>query len=393
MRKWIRPIRFHVRLLLVSALLTLLVSGVASAQDDTRDLRFFLPFIPNIQFSAVYVAIEKGYFAEQGLDVSLEYGDEHVAVDLIAADEIKFALVSGEQVILARAGGRQIVYVYEWFQNYPVGIVIPDTTEGVETVADLAGRRVGIPGRFGASYSGLIALLAAFDMEETDIQLEPIGFVAPDVVCAGGVEASVIYVNNEPLQIQQRADAGDCGDITSVEVIRIADHINMISNGVVTNEVTIADEPDLVEAFVTAFHNGLRDSINNPAEAYLLSLRYVENLPINDELRAVLDEAAANQAEFLAENPDVGAIADSRAELRAELRDRFDDELLIQFYVLIETIGLLDAPELGFTDEDSWAFTLDVVASMGLVAGEVDLEGAFTNRFVPEAGTAGENEG
>lgn len=247
-----------------TALFTLFFGVLAAApilaqDDDLEDLRLFLPFIPNIQFSAVYVAIEKGYFAEEGFNVVLEYGDENVAVDLVAAGELQFALISGEQVLMARAGQRPVVYVYGWFQRFPVGIVVPDTTEGVESIADLAGRNVGIPGRFGASYSGLIAGLDAFGLTEFDINLEAIGFAAPDVMCLGGVEAAVVYVNNEPLQIQNRADAGDCGDITSVSVLPFADVANMVSNGMVTNEATIADDPDRVQAVVRAFHRGLAD--------------------------------------------------------------------------------------------------------------------------------------
>jgi NitT/TauT family transport system substrate-binding protein len=375
------------RLSLILLLLAVLAVFPVAAQDETpteiREMRFFLPFIPNIQFAAVYTGIEKGYYAAQGLQLTLEYGEETVAVDLLAAGDLTFSLVSGEQLILARAGARPVVYVYEWFQRYPVGIVVPNTTEGVESITDLAGRKVGIPGRFGASYSGLIAALAAHDMEESDIQLEPIGFVAPDVVCAGGVEASVIYVNNEPLQIQQRADAGQCGDITSVSVIYFADYANMVSNGVVTNEMTLNDDPDLVRAFVTAFDAGLRDSINNPAETYLLSLAYVETLPINDELRAALEEAAEQQAAFLAMEPERAEIQASHEALLEELSARFAPELLIQFRVLLETNKLLETDTLGISKHESWELTAEIVEMMGLTPGPVDLDGAYTNEFVP----------
>lgn len=359
---------------------------VVSAQDEeVRDVPFFLTFVPNIQFSPLYVAIENGYVAQQGLRITIEHGDENVGVDLIAAGEIPFGMISGEQVILAHAGGRPVVYVYEWFQEYPVGIVVPNTTEGVESVTDLDGRRVGIPGRFGASYSGLTALLSANEMSEFDITLEPIGFAAPDVVCAGGVEASVIYVNNEPLQIQERAAAGECGDITDIRVIRVADTVDMVSNGIVTNEDAIENNPELVQAMVTAFDAGLRDAINNPAQAYLISLDYVENLPITDEFRAALETMAETQAAFLIESPDRVAIAESRAQMYADLSEIFDRDLLTQFRVLLETIVLWDADQLGFTDADSWEQTQAVLQELDMMPGSVDLETVYTNDFLPEA--------
>ncbi len=379
------------RLGVIAALLLVLGFGMgradfAAAQDEPQDIRFFLTFIPNIQFSPLYVAIENGYMGENGLNLSLEYGDENIGVDLIAVGEIPFGVIGGEQVLLARAGGRPVVFVYNWFQRFPVGIVVPDTTEGVETVNDLAGLRVGIPGRFGASYTGLTALLESNDMTEMDINLEPIGFVAPDVVCIGGVDASVVYVNNEPLQIQQRADAGECGAITSVRVFYVADYAPMISNGIITNEATIANDPALVAAMVTAFDSGLRDVINNPAQAYLLSLNHVDDLPITDELQAALEAAAQAQTEFLMTDPDPEDIAASRAALLDDLRQDFDDVLLIQFQVLLETIPLWEAEVLGFNDPEGWALTQEIITGMGLFVddGEIELQAAYTNAFLPE---------
>ncbi|HYO87988.1 MAG TPA: ABC transporter substrate-binding protein, partial [Candidatus Limnocylindrales bacterium] len=165
-------------------------AGTAGAQEATGtpadDVRLFMTFVPNVQFSPVYVAQSKGYFADNWLSVTTEHGDEPVGVDLIATGERDFGLISGEQVLAARANGRPVVSVYEWFQKYPVGIVYPDDI-GISSVTDLAGRNIGIPGRFGASYSGLTALLSANGMTEQDIDLEEIGFNAPEVFCVGGV--------------------------------------------------------------------------------------------------------------------------------------------------------------------------------------------------------------
>ncbi len=375
----------RINTLLMIVFLTLLTGAVTniSAQDEPEEVRFFMTFVPNIQFAPVYVAIEKGYDAQNNLSFQIEHGDEPIGVDLIAAGEVDLGIISGEQVIMARAGGRPVVYVYEWFQQYPVGIVIPDTTEGIETMSDLEGHKVGIPGRFGASYTGLIALLRANDMTEDDIQLEAIGFVAPDVVCADAVEAAVVYINNEPLQIQQRADAGECGDITSVSVIPVSDSADMVSNGLVVSESRIEDDPDFVTAAVDAFGKGVVDTIINPAEAYLISLDYVETLEISDEFRAALEDAAEAQQNFLMEDPNWEEIARSRADLLELLKEQFDPQTLIQFEVLLNTIDLWQADQPGTIELESWEITRDVLDSMGLLTGPVDVENAFTDAFVP----------
>ncbi len=368
------------KVLVIAALL--LVMAPAAAQEMI-DQTFFLTFVPNIQFSPVYVALEKGYFADAGINVTIEHGDENVGVDLIAAGERQFGLISGEEVIKARANGRPVVFVYEWFQKYAVGIVAP---EGVESVKDMAGWKIGVPGRFGASYNGLIALLAANGMTESDIALEPIGFNAPDVFCVGGVQASVIYINNEPLQIQQRIDAGNCNGVSAITVFPVSEAADLVSNGLVTNEATIANQPDLVRRVVEAFHRGLRDTISNPAEAYLLSAKYVENLPLDDDFKAALTALSGQQAEALTSEPTRAEVAESRATMLASLSEGFDASMLLQFHILLNTIELWDADEPGITTPESWAVTQDMLTTMGFLSAPIDLTAAFTNEFVPAAG-------
>lgn len=369
--------------LLILALLLAVIPGT-HAQQQTTDQTFFLTFVPNVQFSPVYVALEKGYFADAGVNFSLEYGDEPDGVARIGADQLKFGIISGEQIILARATGIPVVFTYEWFQRYPVGIVVADDS-GIETVEDLAGLKIGIPGRFGASYSGLTALLSSAGMTEADIQLEPIGYNAPEVFCveSSGLDGAVVYINNEPLQIQRRAEAGECGDVTGVRVISVASAADMVSNGVTTNEATIADNPELVQGIVSAFDAGLRDAINNPAEAYLLSAVYVEGL-LTDEQTTIFEAEAVQQTEFLATNPDRAAIAESRVAMRARLLEQLESDELVQFDVLLDTIELWDAEQLGVTDAASWDVTQEVLLTTGFLENSIDLTGAYTNAFVED---------
>ncbi len=371
------------KLILTLLLICLLVPGVQAQDDTLEDASFFLTFIPNIQFAPVYVAIENGYFADAGLNITLQYGDEPDGIDLIAAGSLDYGVMSGEQIIQSRANQREVVFVYEWFQQFPIGIVSVKGS-GVETVSDFAGKRVGIPGRFGASYSGLIALLASAGMTETDIQLEEIGFNAPEVICIGAIESSVVYINNEPLQIQERIDQGDCGAVSAISVIPVSSQVDIVSNGLVTSAAAIAEKPEEVQGVVSAFDLALRDSINNPAQAYLLSAVHVENLLTDDAFRSVLETEAAAQAEFLATNPDRAAITESRVALLTRLSEQFDSQTLLQFHVLLNTIELWDADQLGQSDLESWEVTQQTLLSMGFLQASIELEAAFTNDFLAQ---------
>jgi NitT/TauT family transport system substrate-binding protein len=359
----------------------------ARAQDSTParvDQTLFLTFVPNIQFAPIYVGIEKGYFSDQGINLTVEYGEEPTGIDLIAAGQRQFGIISGEEVIKARANGRPVVSVYEWFQQYPIGIVVPEGT-GIESVSDLAGRKVGIPGRFGASYNGLTALLSANAMTEGDIQLEAIGFNAPDVFCLGQVDAAVVYINNEPLQIENRIAAGNCNDYTGVRVFPVAAAADLVSNTLVTNEETIATNPELVQAFVTAFDQALYDTINNPFEAYLLSVAHVENLPLTEDFQVALEGLAAAQLTFMETDPSRDLIVQERDTQFASLSEQFDADTLVQISVLLNSIKLWDADQLGFGSLYSWELTQEILMTMDFVSTPIDLEAAYTNDFLPSA--------
>ncbi|MBN1287187.1 MAG: ABC transporter substrate-binding protein [Anaerolineae bacterium] len=297
---------------------------------ELRPLTLFLGYIPNVQFAPLYVAAAKGYFAEAGVDVRFEYGDENIGLERIAAGELQFGVMGGEQVVLARARELPVVYVFEWYQRFAVGVVAP-VDKGIVAPEDMAGRVIGIPGRYGASWTGFVALLNAVGMTEADLGgIEPIGFAATEAICAGRVDASVVYVSNEPEQIRKAC--------SEVNVIPVADYADLVANGLVTGETTLAEEPELVRGMVWAFARGLADAIADPQEAYELSRAYVE----------ALDE---------------------------------DDPL--QHKVLENSIALWEADQIGYTDPASWTFTMQTLVDMDLLDAPTDLSGACTNVFLP----------
>lgn len=362
-------------------LLVLVILSACQAQEND-EINLFLTYIPSVQFAPFYVGIENGYFSDAGIDLQVQYGDEPDGVNLVAADVLKFGIFGGEQVIQARANDRPVVAVYEWFQKFPIGVVVAEDSD-IHTAADLAGRRVGIPGRFGVSYSGAVALLASAGLTEADVQLEPIGFNAPEVFCMGAVEASVVYINNEPLQIAERAQAGNCGSVTGLRVIKVADALDLVGNMLVTNEAIVADNPDLVMRMVGAFDLALSQSIRNPAQAMLLSGRHVDSL-LTPEETDFFEQLAQQQAEFLATAPDHEAIVESWASLSEQVAAASINETArIQFEVLLSTITLWDAEQLGLIEDVAWQNTQDVLLLMDFIEAPVDLAAAYTNAFLP----------
>lgn len=314
--------------LLLTFLLAACGPTAATEPEPTELTAINLPmgFIADPQFAPFYVAAEKGYFAEAGFEVEFDYSFETDGIALVGAGERPFAVVSGEQVVLARAQELPVVYVLEWYQRFPIAVV-SKTEAGITDPADLAGRQVGLPGFFGASYVGYVGLLTANGLTEADVNAEDIGFTQVESLLADQVEAVVGYANNEPVQLAAQNE--------EIDVLYVADYIDLVANGVITNEAMIADNPEMVAAFVDAVLRGLRDTLDNPDEAFEISKQYVEGL--TDERRAVLDAS----------------------------------------------LPLWEADTPGVTDSASWQQTQDVLLQMGFLDQPVDnLEDAYTNEFV-----------
>lgn len=320
---------FYVSRLTLFVLFLLTACGGKPTATLTH-VRLPLGYIPNIQFAPLYVAVEKGYFADAGIQVEFDYSFETDATALVGADELQFAVVSGEQVLLARAQGLPVVYVMAWYQQYPVSVAAK-AGQGIQSPADLRGKTIGLPGTYGANYIGLRALLHAAGLSESDVTLDSIGYTQVEALATGRDQAVSVYTTNEPVQLRAQG--------YELTELRVADYVQLASNGLLSNEKTIAENPDLVRRMVRAILHGISDTIANPEEAYQISEKYVENL------------AQADQT--------------------------------VQKQVLATSIGLWKTDRPGHSDPQAWENMQAVLLDMGLISTTLDLSKAFTNAFLP----------
>jgi NitT/TauT family transport system substrate-binding protein len=291
-------------------------------------------YIPNVQYAPFYVAVDKGYFAAEGIELEFDYSFETEGMKLVGAGKLPFTLASGEQVPLARAQGLPVVYVFQWWQKFAVGVASL-AEKNIRKPADLNGKTIGLPIFGGASYIGWKGLVWKAGLDESTMKVNDINFTQVAALSQDTVDAAIVYVNNEPIQLQQAGKA--------VNVIRISDYTNLVANGIVTNEDTIAKRPDLVRGMVRATLRGLRDTLDKPDEAFAICKKFVDALGKDENVDGV------------------------------------------QKQVLAASIELWKAPELGKSDPANWQTTIAVLKQMKLLTGDVPTDKLFTNRFVDDA--------
>lgn len=304
---------------------------------NLRPVTLAMSYIPNVQFAPYYMAAAKGYYAEAGLEVNFDYNFENDVVQRIAAwpeSGVTFATASGTSTLLARQQGLPIKTVMTLYQQFPI-VFFAKSSTGLKSAEDLKGKTIGIPGRFGESFYGLLAIRYANRFDESAFTVQEIGFTQAQAVMEDKVQVASGYAMNEPVLLRQQGVA--------VDVLRVADVYNLAANGIIANEKLIAQDPDLVRAFVTASLKGLQATLDNPDEAFDLSLKFIPEANLGD------------------------------ADLQRQ--------------VLLESLPYwrsqqTDVEGLGYTDAALWQATEQFMRDAGLLAGPVDVSAAFTNDFI-----------
>jgi NitT/TauT family transport system substrate-binding protein len=299
------------------------------SQAKPQKVVIAMGYIPNVQFAPVYVAIEKGYFAQEGLDVQLDYGMETDLLQRVGTNQLQFALASGDQVILARGNGLPVQYVFEWYRRFPV-CVVSLADKGITDPKQLVGKTVGTPVLFGASYIGWLAFLDEVGIVPQDVNLQVIGYTQVASLTEGRVDAAICYALNEPIQL---VNSG-----YKINAFYLDRYTKLVSNGLITNDETIQKNPKLVQGVVRAFRHGLQDTLADPDSAFAATRKAI---PEMDETTAKLQRA-----------------------------------------VLQAAIAYWQGEPLGANQPDAWAESVSFMKKAGLLSTDVKPETLYTDRFV-----------
>ncbi|MDX1369791.1 ABC transporter substrate-binding protein [Pseudomonas sp.] len=247
-------------------LLLLLVQWLCLAEAMAAEkMRLQLRWLHQFQFAGYYMALEKGFYAQAGLDVQILPGGPGAAkpLDALLEGDADFA-VTNSGLVIARMQGQPLVALAAIMQSSPI-VWIVRADSGIYTPQDLAGKRVMLmPAPESAE---LRITLAREGIDLTHLELQRTSFNPQDLI-DGNTDAFDGYISNEPFWLQQQNQP--------YRLINPREYgVNFYNDILATHETLLLRRPVQVEAFIQASLKGWQYALEHIEESVqLIHQRY-----------------------------------------------------------------------------------------------------------------------
>jgi ABC-type nitrate/sulfonate/bicarbonate transport system substrate-binding protein len=238
-------------------------TGSGSSGGKTEKVTVVLDWTPNTNHSGLYLAQQRNYYKDAGLEVEILQPDQNGADQQLAAGNATFAVSVSENIIPARAQGIPLVSIAAIIEHNTSSLVVPGDRQ-VTRPRDLAGKTYG--GFGGPLETSLVKELVRCDGGDPGT----LRFVE-----VGNVDYRVGF-DQHAFDVAWLFDGWDVIRLRDIDqlpvtVLHFADHTDCIPDWytpvLATTEQTIKDKPALVKAFMTATTKGYQDAIRDPAAA------------------------------------------------------------------------------------------------------------------------------
>ncbi|OZB19550.1 MAG: ABC transporter substrate-binding protein [Rhodobacterales bacterium 34-62-10] len=244
-----------------AAALTLAGSFATSVAAQT-DMPFALDWKFEGPAAPYFVAVDKGHFAAEGLNVEVSEGAGSLdAIPKVAtgAFPVGFADINSLMKFLDQNPGAPVIAAMMVYDKPPFSVVGRKSL-GINAPADLAGKVLGAPPPDGA-WAQFPIFAAENGLDMASITVEPVGFPVREPMLAEGKVASVTgFSFSSTLNLIRLGVPED--DIT---ILLMADHgVALYGNAVIVNTDFAAANPEAVTGFLRAVANGWKDAIADP---------------------------------------------------------------------------------------------------------------------------------
>ena len=298
--------------LILSGIMMLSVAACSSGQTaknentagELQDFDIVLDWYPNAVHSFIYVAMEKGYYEEEGLKVNVQFpSNTNDAISLTAAGQADAGLYYQTNTVSTAANQNIPIKVIGTVVQHPLNIVMSMGESGINGAKDLKGKTVGYPGTPDNEVF-IKAMMEHNGLKYEDVTMQDVGFDLNTALITGNVDAIIGgYINHEyPTLLQEGYDV-TYFDITDEG---IPDYEELV---LVTGEKQIEEESDKLEAFIRASKKGFEDMIKDTLASLYTLLKYHDegNYPLDPEIEKasmeiLLPLMESDEQEFLTVN-------------------------------------------------------------------------------------------
>ena len=247
--------------------------------NEWKELDVVLDWYPNALHAFMYVAIENGYYEEEGLKVNIRFpANANDAISLVAAGQADIGLYYQQDVIQARANQDIPVKSIGAVVQGPLNIVLSLKEKDITSAEDLVGKTVGYAGT-ELSEALIRSIMQYVGADYSDVTMIDVGFDLMSSMTTGNVDATIgCLVNHEVPQMEEEGfsvnwfDLDDYGVPTYYEGVFLA------------NDDAIEHDSETLKAFLRASAKGFADMKANPEEALqiLLANQNEENFPLSE---------------------------------------------------------------------------------------------------------------
>lgn len=306
--------------------------GEESSDAELTDVTLVLDWTPNTNHTGIYVAEEKGYFEEQGVNVDIIMPGESGPEQTVASGQADFGISAQETVTEARIQGIPIVSIGAIIQHNTSGFAAPKEY-GITSPKDFAGKKYG---GWGAPVEAAVidSLMKQEDASVEDVEIINIGNTDFFTAIKRDIDFAWIYYAWTGIEAELRGE-----DLDMLYLTDYSDKLDYYTPVITTSEDLISDQEEVVASFMKAISDGYQFAIENPEEAADILVKHVPDL-------------------------DSELVHASQEWLSPKYQD--------------------DADKWGVQSEDIWKNYADWMYENELIDSELDVKSAFTNEFLPE---------
>lgn len=328
-----RRLAASIAILAVAITLGFAISGCNQAPEaDT--LVFMAGYKPqaNLPFVGVYVAQEKGFFATENLSVTIQHSagrGEHL--QLLAAGKVDVTTQDAAILLQRRADPGLPLLSIALIGQHGQQAYVALAESGITTLEDWRGRSIGYK---GTPPPDLPALLDVAGLSAEDVSLVNVGF-DPRVLVEGLVDIYPVYNSNEPYLLRNWG--------YELQEWQVSDYgVTTLGLAYVSTPEIVERDPERMERFVRATLRGIEYAATHLDEAVEIVMLYAG------------EEANPEHMRFM---------------LETELRD-----------------AEVEGQTIGWQTAEQWQALADSLRRYNALSAPVDVNAAFTNRFVEAAG-------